>query len=159
MSLGPRLAESRRQPIAFAKFATVDRVSTSTAFADVGDLVVPLKPNRAYVFQAHLIWSSSATTEGGNFSFNGPATPTNLQWWREVWTSASAHTSERQTTYDSGTLLTAGPGAAFWPVHLYGHVENGANAGNLALRWRAETGGANSMTIRRGSQFLVYEIV
>lgn len=146
-------------PATFVKATLADRVSSSTAFADVTDLVIPIRQNRVYAFEAHMIWSSSAATEGGNFSVNGPTVPTNLQWWREVWTSATVHTSERQTTYDSGTLLTAGPGAAFWPVHIFGVVENGANAGSLAVRWRAETGGANTMTIRRGSYFIVRELV
>lgn len=154
-----RLDTTARDPLWQVGLVTTDQVSNSTSFANVGGLTVLLKPNRRYIFEAHMIWSSSATTEGGNFSVNGPSTPTNLQWWREVWTSATAHTSERQTTYDSGTLLTSGPGAAFWPVHIFGAVENGANAGNLVVRWRAETGGANTMTIRRGSYFYVAELV
>lgn len=138
-------------------FLAADRVSTSTSYADVTGFTFAIKANKSYSFEVHLLWSSSATTEGGNFSVNGPASPTNVLIWREVWTSATAHTSERHIVYDAGTLLTAGPGTAFWPIHLFGTVENGANAGILAIRFRAETGGANSVTLRRGSYMKVYE--
>ena len=138
-------------------FLAADLVSTSTSFVDVTGFTFAINANKTYSFEVHLLWSSSATTEGGNISVNGPASPTNLQWWREIWTSATAHTSERQSTYNSGTLLAAGPGTAFWPIHMFGTVENGANAGTLAIRFRAETGGANSVTLRRGSYMKLYE--
>lgn len=133
-----------------------DQTSTSTSFANVAGLTATVNASTTYSFRCNLLWSSSATTEGGNVSANGPAS-TAIRLWRVVYTSATAHTSEGTVTaFDGGTLLTAGPGTAFWPVEINGTFTVSGSGGTFAIRWRAETGSANTMTIRAGSFCQLY---
>ena len=134
---------------------TANQVTSSTSFVDIPGLTFSIGSNKVVSFHAHLVWSSNATTTGGNFSINGPANTVNLMFMRKVWTSVSAHTSAIIATYNTGTLLTAGPGTAFWPIEIYGTVESGATSGTLALRFRSELASPGTVTIARGS-FVVW---
>ena len=132
-----------------------DVVSASTGFADVTGLTFAVEASKIISFHAYLLRSSSGTGEGANFAINGPAGAA-VRVWRVVFTSATAQISEAQSAYDTGTLLTTGPGAAMWPVEIFGMVATGGTSGTLAIRFRTETGGANSTTVRRGSFAIWY---
>lgn len=135
---------------------TANQTTSSTALINIPGLTFAIGSSKIVSFHAHLLWSTNATTTGGNFAINGPAGAVNTMFVRKVWTSATAHTSAIAASYDSGVLLTAGPGTSQWPVEIYGTVENGSTAGTLALRFRSELASPGTITIARGSYVIWY---
>jgi hypothetical protein len=92
---------------------------------------------------------TAATTTALQIAINGPASPTAVRYTVDTSTSATAHHNASQNAYDANT----NPGSALTtalPVRITGTVENGSNAGTLALRMRTEVN-ASSVTIQRGS--------
>lgn len=126
-----------------------DQSSTSTTFADVAGMTRAVSASTSYSFVCHLSYLSAATTTALQVSINGPASPTAVRFTVETSTSATARHNASQSAYDAVTNPASALTTAL-PVMVSGSVENGANAGTLALRMRTEVSGS-SVTIQRGS--------
>jgi hypothetical protein len=159
MALPPTLQE-------FTRRVTADVVNATVAFADITGLVVPVGANRKYAFQAMLFHHGNATTSGHRFAVNGPAAPTALKVGS--WSSNSPIGLDMvdigvnvQTAYDTALGAYADtPGATAanaMVTMIYGLLENGANAGNLAIRCASEVAVAAGITVHRGSWLWVGE--
>jgi hypothetical protein len=126
-----------------------DQASTSTGFADVTGMTFSLAANTSYSILCELSYLTAATTTALQVSLNGPASPTAVRFTVTTGTSATATHRASQSAYDAVTNPASALTTAL-PVRLAGTIENGANAGTLALRMRTEVN-ASSVTIQRGS--------
>lgn len=136
-----------------------DQTSSSTSYADVTGLTASVAANTTYVFEAYIIWQSSGSTEGIGLAVNGPASPTLLVSHAAANASANYYQFITvATAYDTGALATSGAGATDRAAHVRGVITTGASSGTFAIRYRAETGGANSATVKTGSTLIMTEL-
>ena len=136
-----------------------DQTSTSTSYADVTGLTMSVSANTTYVFEAYIVWRSSGSAEGIGFAVNGPASPTLLVSHAGVNASANYYQFVTiATSYDSGAIATTGAAATDRAAHVRGVITTGASSGTFAIRYRAETGGANSATVKTGSTLIMTEL-
>jgi hypothetical protein len=125
--------------------------SSGTVLADVTGLTFPVAANTAYVFEFHLFVVAQALTTGLVVSVNGPLLPTHVRFGAHIPTTATAFFSGGATAYDTALVSTATPSLTVPHLTIVrGVLENGINAGTLALRMRSEVNGS-SVTIQRGS--------
>jgi hypothetical protein len=145
------------QEILFAR-KTGDQSSSSTSFADVTDLTFAVAANTIYRFRFVIHFNTSATTEGCQFSVNGPSGTYRFGGFVPASTptaggSAILHSSAGAA--DSAALVpNAGPGNAGGVATMAiieGIASIGGSGGTLALRFRAETGGGNSVQVLTNS--------
>lgn len=136
-----------------------DQTSSSTSYADVTGLTASVAANTTYVFEAYIIWQSSGSPEGIGLAVNGPASPTLLVSHAVVNVTASTYQYITvATAYDTGVLASSGAGATNRAAHVRGVITTGASSGTFAIRYRAETGGANSATVKTGSTLIMTEL-
>jgi len=129
---------------------TADVSSTdSVNFANVTGLTFSVVTSTNYSFTCEVFYTTSATTNALQLSMNGPASPTALRYSVRTSTTATAMHTASQTAYDTVTNPATAGGSTVLMVRVAGTLENGSNAGTLALRLRSETGGA--VTVLRGS--------
>ena len=128
---------------------TTDRSNATTSFADVADLTFSIAANEVVSFSFHLMILSSASTVGVQLAVNGPASPTAVNVMAEIYTTATGTVVVPQTAYDTTTGQPTAGVATRVPAYVYGTIENGATAGTVALRLRAEVSG--TVTVVRGS--------
>lgn len=136
-----------------------DQTSTSTSYADVTGMTASVAANKTYVFEAYINWTSSGSTEGIGLAVNGPASPTSLV--AHVGINATANYYQYitiATSYDSGAVATNGAAATNRAAHVRGVITTGASSGTFTIRYRAETGGANSATVKAGSALIMTEL-
>lgn len=136
-----------------------NQTSTSTTFANITALTVPIKAAGVWTFDAYLLYSSSATTEGSGWQVAYTGTVGGgLQY--QVAQMTDATTSVALQTYgtfgSNPASQTAGPGAAVARVVISGGFVS-SGAGTLSVQFKTETGGANSTTVSIGSRLLVQE--
>lgn len=136
-----------------------DQTSSSPSYADVTGLTASVAANTTYVFEAYIIWQSSGSPEGIGLAVNGPASPTLLVSHAAVNVTASTYQYITvATAYDTGPLASSGAGATNRAAHVRGVITTGASSGTFAIRFRAETGGANSATVKTGSTLIMTEL-
>lgn len=129
-------------------------VTSSTALVNVTNLVCQVEPNRAYGFHAILQFSLAGVASGFKFGVAGPASPTNLLYQIEAISSGLVI---------AGIGLSATLGAALavtgsHMVRFSGLIENGANAGNLAIQFAQNVSDLSAINILRGSWLKVWNL-
>lgn len=134
------------------KTSNETNTSTTSVLQDAADLSFALEANKTYAFRFVVFYTTNATTTGARFSVNGPASPTFLRFGAVQAQGTAQNDNGSQTVYD--TLIvsaTTGPGTtAQWGI-VEGIVENGANAGNLVLRFVGENVASATMTLQAES--------
>jgi len=115
-----------------------DQSTTSASFADDNTLKFSVSANTTYVFRG--VVSIDAGAGGFQIAINGPSTPTESR--------VNAGTSTTITAYDSSFATNAGSGV--FQFSFQGKLENGANAGTLAIRIRQNTA-SGTTTFEKGS--------
>lgn len=126
-------------------------VSNSTVnFADVTGLTFSVSANTVYSFACDLSYTTAVSTTALQLAINGPASPTAMRYSVRTSTTATAMHSASQSAYDTNTNPGTGGGATALPVRISGTLENGANAGTLAIRLRSEVA-SSAVTVLRGS--------
>ena len=129
---------------------TADVTNNTTTFANVTGLSFAVAANKDYLFEAFIIFQSTATATGIGFGVNGPASPVALALETHIPISLVATTHGSARAYDIGT---ASAGVDTANANLLAKVEgifrNGANAGNLIIRFKAET--AATVKVMTGS--------
>lgn len=131
-------------------------VSNSTVnFSDVTGLTLAVQANTTYSFDCNLSYTSSVGTTAVQLSVNGPASPTAVRFMVTVATGFTnlIHTSS-QNTYDTNQNPGSGGGPTALPAMVSGTLENGPNAGVLALRVRSEVA-LSAVVVQRGSFCIV----
>ena len=143
-----------------AKFVRLgtDRTSTSTSLADVTDLSVSIAANKVYKLKACIRYKSSGATEALGLAINGPASPTSVEASVLISGYTGVYRSEHTSGYDTAVTGVSSTTTSMAAV-LDALIVNGANAGTLAIRFKSETGGANSVTVEAGSWLTLEEVV
>lgn len=110
--------------------------------------------NTAYAFQFHILADADATTTGIDVSVTGPASPTQIEYECESYSSAPAKAYTSATTYDANQASANSCGAARRWYRIRGVLRNGANAGTLSARIKRENVGTGP-NVRAGSYGLL----
>jgi hypothetical protein len=119
-----------------------DISNATTNFADVTGLFFPALANKDYIFDAWLLFQSSVTTTGIKLAVNGAASPVAVGIQTHIPTALTAITHGLAVAYDSGTASTGVPVInTSYLANITGILRNGATAGNLVIRFGAETTG------------------
>lgn len=113
--------------------------------------LVNMSANTTYSFDCHGTYQNSIAN-AGLWQLNGPSSPTAVLFSAELTTSSGASAAwdiTPTTSYASAAGNVSASSGANLDFHLYGEVENGANAGNLTIQVFEPSAG--TLTIRRGS--------
>jgi len=133
---------------------TSDQASTSTSFADVTGLTFAVSASTIYRFRFVLFVLTNTAGEGFALSVNGPAGTYKLGGFLPATTPSPAGNTVGILTGavadTTGINVSSGPTSSSIAI-LEGVVSVGGAGGTLALRFKAETGGANSVTIQTNS--------
>lgn len=134
------------------KALTSNVSTTSTSFSDVTGLTIAVSATGTYVFEVVGWFTGSATTEGIRLAMNGP-TATFLSLSIAYGnTTAPVNGYANYTAYDDGPTLTQSGGSTPREFRIQGTATISAT-GTFAVRFAAETGGANSATVNSGTFF------
>lgn len=155
------LSTNQANPIRL--LATSDTSSTSNTLANITGLTWPVAASTSYSFDCKIIYQISSTTGSPalQLSVNGPATPTQVSYCADGFTALTASDIEnvacaQGTTYQT-KLFGAVPTAATTNLvaHIFGTLENGANAGTGAIQLSNPLAAGASVTVKRGSACVV----
>ena len=132
---------------------TQNRATAVTSYADITDLIIPVSANTRYEIACFFNYAANATTTGLAIGWTGPASPTLTNGIMSsvlsggITTGASNSVgNDTGTATASSSLNTAGNTATF-----RGMWSNGANAGNVQMRFKSEVATANAIVIQAGS--------
>jgi hypothetical protein len=143
--------------ISLAQVGPGQYTNATTAFTNVPNISFSALANHNYFVACDLVFTGSATTSGPKFQITGPAAPTFVQLTVSGSTSAAAFATASTTSAFStpnsalGALGTAG--LNLW-AHLTFGLENGVNAGTVALQ--AAANGTGTLTIQPISSCIIY---
>jgi hypothetical protein len=118
---------------------------------------IPIYASQILSFHCEGVWQGSTTAATLGLAVTTPASPTNIQAWTKIDTTATNTSTSGPITATATAFVGGVPNASStsYPFLLYGTVENGANAGTLAIQ--AENGAASgTMNIMRGSYCYFY---
>jgi len=114
-----------------------------------------MEANRAYGFHANVQFNLAGIISGQKFGVSTPASPANALYTIEVLNGTGLSIVALGLSAGvAGALATTGLHAA----RLHGVIENGANAGNLAMQFAQNTSDGSAITAKRGSWFLVWAL-
>lgn len=117
--------------------------TTSVTFVNATGAVFSVEANKRYLVEFFIEFRGSNTSTGGiAFAVSAPTSPTRLMYLREAQSNV-----DTSLIFESGVsnddTNTATPGVASTSISYFGRVtvmlKNGANAGNVQLRFRSET--------------------
>ena len=131
--------------------------STSTSMANVTGLAVTLPSAGTYMFNIEGMFSANTTTEGIGLSVNGPTASFLAFKVGYGATTTYINSLSRYTTYNDGPLASASGGTTSREFKISGVVTVSAG-GSFTMRFRAETGGANSVTVDGGTNMHVIKL-
>jgi len=135
---------------------TASQSTPSTSFVNVPGMTYALAASELVAFCFHLTHRSANTAEAVGLAINGPAGPTWVSYAIRLYTTTTSSLWARSTAYDTGvqgtSVLTANTS---YEALVYGAVQNGANAGTLALRMKSELGA--SVTLDEGGFGVFYK--
>lgn len=147
-----------RLPTVLSRVAS-DQTSSSTSLADVTGLTASVAANSKYRFMCLIHHQESVSTEGLGLAINGPAGITNICAEAQIYTaSAGTVFLDIITAVETTVQNTTGVSASVKPAYVSGYFETGANAGTFAIRYKAETGTANSVTVKAGSFLILTQV-
>lgn len=128
------------------------QTSTSTAYADVGNLTVTINRLGQVTFDYFLIYQTSAVAEGIGLQLAFTGTAGGINYTIDMFTAANTRADLIGQTAFGGPVApqAAGPGLTDVCAYICGSC-NVTAVGDLSLQFRAETGGANSVIARIGS--------
>lgn len=141
---------------------TADVVNATTSWADVTGLTHAVEAGKTYIFLAHLLYITNATTTGARFGVNGPA----VTYLRgsglgtvtgSVTAAAVSAPTAAVNAVDTSMIgaQTTGPATEVWGVISGTYVPSAA--GTFAVRCQSEVAVAAGLTVRRGSWCLLRE--
>jgi hypothetical protein len=133
-----------------------DAVSSSTTLATIGGSALQVSVTAGtWLFEAQGMMTTSGATEGISLAINGP-TASHIRGDFTIPTNGlGAVINASVTTWESKVTSTAMVAASRGRWHISGRFVATAS-GAFAVRFSAETGGANSVTIPAGAILCVY---
>jgi len=145
------------------KYVTADSVhATAATFADITGLTFPVIAGRSYIFYAHLIAITVATTTGARFGVGGVAM-TSLDGGGVSpllagnGVTAGTYTQGRATAIDTPMTGAQTTGEATNQAHWFGGGFIPSASGTFAIRAASETTTANGLIVRKHSWARVQE--
>lgn len=129
---------------------TSDQTAIGNAYTDITGLSMAVDANTSYYFQFHILADADATTTGIDVTVNGPASPTQIEYECDTYSSATAKQFNSATAYNTNTANANSAGAARRWYRIRGVLRNGVNAGNLVARIKRENVGSGP-NVRAGS--------
>jgi hypothetical protein len=138
---------------------TVGVVSRAeTSLADVTGLTLDVASGRSYGFHCHGMVQCSTTAEGLGIAINGPAStdislnaqlPTNATGGYSHGVAAAFETAVQAASGTANTTYAA--------FTVFGRFTTAAS-GTFAIRFKAESGGANSVAIQPGAVLTLFQL-
>lgn len=126
-----------------------ESVSSSNVLQDDNELLVAVAANEIVDIAVDAFYNAGAG--GIAVSMNGPAAPTYCMYNVCLKSTTGIASAGPQTAYNVASSL-AGASAGIVMVHLY--IVNGANAGNVVLRWAQNASNAAATTVYRGGAMM-----
>ena len=140
---------------------TADEELTNTTLQNDDELLFAVAANEKWAFELYLI---TAGHDNGDIKvdFTGPTAFTSLRWSGLGYSAAGVgggtlSLSSIQDPPDAIAFALSAPGTD-WPVHLKGVLINGANAGNVTLRWAQNTTYATATKVLAGSWLKAHQV-
>ena len=144
---GPSMLRVARLP---AALSTTSNTSWLSLFS------TPLAAQQVLSFSAELYFSSGANNTGLVTTLSGPATPQAVIHNLVTGESLTSFRNLTASSYDTPLIGTTSAGSSVLRAQVSGTMENGANAGNLSLRFRSVVAGT-AVTVLRGSWWQVLQ--
>ena len=141
-------------PVKVVRKTADEELTSDTTLQNDNELLFAVAANEKWAFELYLL---TAGHDNGDIKvdFTGPTAFTSLRWSGLGYSAAGAggatlSLSSIQDPPDSIAFALSAPGTD-WPVHLKGVLLNGANAGNLTLRWAQNTSYETATKVLAGS--------
>lgn len=142
-------SQFRLLPASLITILNFDRSTAAVAYSNVFGLYFLVEANKTYEFEFSVVYSLSNTTYGADFAVNGPAAPTIIAGQVVGCSAATSLAGREFGAYDTGAPFSQG--IAGWNfVTIQGILVNGANAGQLHLRFASENV-LGTTTVKAGS--------
>lgn len=136
-------------------FKAADQIKNSdTTLADDAELQFPVAANTTYAFRLNVFYGSASVPDF-KFQIVGPASPTLAQFAYTAMRGDGALVTAQAQAFAAAQVLAHGALFAGW-LAIEGIIQNGANAGTVALQWAQNTSNAGATAIRGGS-YLEYK--
>lgn len=129
-------------------------ITSNVTLANITGLVCQVEANRAYGFTAEIQFNLAGIVSGFKFGVSNPASPTNLVYTIEAISSVAIIAGIGLTATLGAALATTG----LHVCHIWGVLENGANAGNLSIQVAQNTSDASALTVKRGSHLKIWNL-
>jgi tail-like repeat protein len=132
--------------VTMARVAADVQQSSGTTFSNL--FTIPILANEVWSFECVIYFLTAAATTGIVLQADSPSSPAASQI--SLLTLETA-TAVRNLTGAQGVALVGTAGlATVLEARLSGTIENGANAGNIVIKFRSEVN-ASAVTVKRGS--------
>ena len=141
------------QPIVIKKKTADEGLASSTTMQADNHLSFAIAASENWVFRFDLMLSAQNSTADHKFDIQTPASPTNCQWYYD---DAEAATSS--SAINCGTDTAIATLVAQDPYYIGGSIENGANAGSVALEWAQSASNTSSIWVKRGSSMTAFKV-
>lgn len=139
-------------PLGNVRTANATGITSNTTLASDSVLTVPIAANAVVYVEAFIPFSLAGVLSGYKFGIGLPASPTNVLLVGEV-TNAVTGALALSSLVSAAGLITGGAlatsGSHF--AKITGTVENGANAGSIAVQAAQNTSDGSALTILRGA--------
>ncbi len=121
--------------------------NATTTFSTVTNMSFPVIANHKYQLSCNLYFNGSAGTAGPKFQLTGPAAPTTVVLSVDGATNTNAYANGVVGGFSTpvAVLGTLGAAATNFVAHVTAGIDNGANAGTVALQ--AAANGAGTLSI------------
>lgn len=130
-------------------------VTSSTALVTVTGFSFAMEASRNYAFDGCLYVNLAGILSGVQVALSTPASPTNSNYHIELVNGTGLSlVALGLASAINATLATTG----LHLVRFGGVIENGANAGNLAIQFAQKTSDGSAITAKRGSWFRVWSL-
>lgn len=130
---------------------TATRTNATTSYADITDLVIPVTANQRLSVECRFIYSANATTTGIGIGWTGPASPTLTGGLMTSGLTTATVGGTTSVGNDTGAVTTASVATTGNFATFEGVWNNGANAGNVQMRFKSEVAIASAIVIQPGS--------
>lgn len=130
---------------------TAARTNATTSYADITDLVIPVTENQRLDIECRFVYSANATTTGIGIGWTGPASPTRTGGLMTAGLTSATVGGTTSVGNDTGGVTTASVATTGNFATFKGFWINGANAGNIQMRFKSEVAVASAIVIQPSS--------
>lgn len=146
-------------------YKSADESVSNSTLQDDDHLLFAIGANERWVVQYHLFVTNAANTGDLKMDVTAPAAADVVRYGNlglALGATAVEATGRAQARADAGSLaagIVASGTAAENYVLMAAYVDNGANAGNVTLRWAQQTtDGTNATVVKAGSYLVAFKV-